>query len=94
MSLHRITNIIRNTNILRMITISLEITLVFEESRNYIIKFIANHKEPVSEQAIIDYMESKEVPAQFRTSRVTTSNIIKELEAGKRILQTQTRERF
>lgn len=59
--------------------------MVFEESRDYVVKFIANHKEPVSKQAVIDYMGSEKVPAQYRTSRVTTLNIIKELESGGRI---------
>ena len=65
-----------------MITILLEIALVFEQSKDYLVKFIERSNK-VSKQAVIAFMESDKVPAKFRTSRVTTLKVIRELETDR-----------
>ena len=54
-------------------------------------KFISDHNGTANKQQVIDHMTSStEVPAQFRTSRVTTLNLIDELDGDRiRVLKRE-----
>ena len=65
-----------------MITILLEITLVLEESKKLIVKYIADYNGNPTKNQVIEYMNSH-APAEYRTSRVTTLSIINELDGDR-----------
>lgn len=78
-------------NILGLITILLEITLVLEESKKLIVKFVADYDGNPTKNQVVDYMSSQ-APAEFRTSRVTTLSIIDELDGDRiRVLKGERR---
>ena len=79
-------------NILVLITIPLEITLVLEESKKLIVKFIADYSGTPTKNRVIDYMNSENVPVRSRMSRVTTLSIINELDGDRiRVLKGERR---
>lgn len=74
-----------------MITILLEITLVFEESKKLIVKFIGEYGGTPTKNQVVDYM-NKVKPVEFQTSRVTTLSLIDELDGDRiRVLKGERR---
>ncbi len=56
-----------------------------QESKEIILKYIIERRGKATKNNVVDYMNSKDVPGEFRTSRMTTLDIIDELESDDRI---------
>lgn len=59
--------------------------MVSQETREYIRQFVIAKDGKATKNDVVAYIDSKEVPEKFRISRVTTLNVIKELELSKQI---------
>lgn len=67
--------------------------VLFKESKDLVLKYIRKHGGKATKNNVVDYMSSDEVEEKFRTSRMTTWNMIKELEEGNRIKVKKKGER-
>lgn len=57
--------------------------MVSEESKKLVVKFVTDFKGNPTKHQVADYMSSEAVPAEFRTSWVTTLSIIDELDGDR-----------
>jgi hypothetical protein len=55
-----------------------------EKCKQHVLDFIGGH-EPCSKEDVINFMKSDSVPKEYRTWRVQTRNLIKELEEADRV---------
>lgn len=67
--------------------------MLSEESRNYVREFIIKKDGKATKNDVVRYMDSKAVPENFRTSRVTTFGIIEEFELSKQIKVSRGKRR-